>query len=77
MADWISGFDAVHELHYPVFEKYVVPGKEYERALTILNRQNINYATLYPDLEGAARHASFAALMMSYEGLNPPDGPVI
>lgn len=48
--------------------KILVPYKETIQALCILNRMNINYATLFPDPEGACRHATLAAVIEDYEG---------
>jgi hypothetical protein len=57
--------------------KVQVPYKETRQALCILNRMNVNYATLFPDPEGACRHASMAAVIEDYEGYDLDwNGPV-
>lgn len=38
-------------------------------ALKHLNHMNVNYKTLFPDIEGAARHANLAILEPGYEGV--------
>src|SRR6266852_413141 len=48
---------------------YVVPGHQYRRALTDLRLMNINYATLFPDLEGAARQANIDAIFRLSEAV--------
>jgi hypothetical protein len=57
--------------------KIVLPWEDTDRALTHLNRMNVNYATMYPDLGGAALHARLTSLSPNYEGLNPPDEPLM
>ena len=39
-------------------ERYEIPGQEMGEALTDLRRMNISFASLYPDLHGAAREAN-------------------
>jgi len=39
--------------------KYLIPGREAAKAITELRMMNITFATLFPDLEGAAWQANF------------------
>ncbi len=57
--------------------KVQLPYKETKRALCLLNRMNINYATLFPDADGACRHATLAAVIEDYGGYDLDwNGPV-
>ncbi len=49
--------------------RYEIPGREMSKALTDLERMNINAATLFPDLEGAAKEANLAPLVAIMEYL--------
>lgn len=53
----------------PYLHKYVIPSRLTEEILIHLHRMNVNYRTLYPDVEGAALHANLSAIMPGYEGL--------
>lgn len=55
-------------------ERYVIPGGEASKALSDLMRMNIMYATLFPDLRGAALQANVADV---YVGLGLIAGPLI
>jgi len=46
----------------PPLRRYLVPGEETAKALSDLRLMNITFATLYPDLEGAAMQANFELL---------------
>lgn len=56
--------------------KITLPWSATDNSLTHLNRMNINYATLFPDLEGAALHSVLNAISPNYEGRNT-DGSAI
>lgn len=47
---------------YPPLRKYLIPGEQTPKALSDLRLMNITFATLYPDLEGAALQANFELL---------------
>jgi hypothetical protein len=47
------------DLPGPPLRKYLIPGSEAAKAITELRMMNITFATLFPDLEGAARQANF------------------
>ena len=47
------------DLPKPPLRKYLIPGSEAAKALTELRMMNITFATLFPDLDGAARQANF------------------
>jgi hypothetical protein len=46
----------------PPLRKYLIPGEEAAKALSDLRLMNMTFATLYPDLEGAALQANFELL---------------
>lgn len=43
--------------HSPVLAKLTMPAKERENVINALFSMNINWATIYPGIEGAAKHA--------------------
>ena len=51
----------------PALTKVTIPHRETARALTLLNRMNINYATLFPDYHGACLYAAMAAVISEYD----------
>jgi hypothetical protein len=44
----------------PLLTKILIPDSERKQILTGLNKMNINYMTLFPDFEGAAKHCNLA-----------------
>lgn len=52
---WIR---ANHENHEAILTKILIPTSERKAVLTGLNKMNVNYLSLFPDFEGAARHAN-------------------
>ena len=50
---------------YPPLRKFLVPGWEASVAITELRMMNITFATLFPDLSGAALQANFEMMAMS------------
>lgn len=50
------------ELEEAPLRKYLIPGWEVAKALTELRMMNITFATLFPDLEGAALQANFESV---------------
>gem|GEM_PF-230780 len=54
-----------------VLIKILVPSdrKDREDCLRSLNRMNINYLSLFPDLDGSARHCNLAREMNAYSGV--------
>jgi hypothetical protein len=55
----IETYLASLDLPDPALRKYTIPGSEAAKAITELRMMNITFATLFPDLEGAARQANF------------------
>lgn len=51
-------------------EKHLLPTMLMDEVLLHLNRMNINYRTLYPDLGGASLHGNLDGLMPSYSGIS-------
>lgn len=49
-----------------VLVKFLIPNKDREIALRMLNRMNINHATLFPDLYGASRYCNTVLQIASY-----------
>src|SRR5262249_30621763 len=47
------------EAPQPPLRKYLIPGREAAKALMELRMMNLTFATLYPDLDGAALQANF------------------
>jgi len=50
------------ELQEAPLRKYLIPAWEVSRVLTELRMMNITFATLFPDLEGAAMQANFESV---------------
>ncbi|RAP36826.1 hypothetical protein DID80_04945 [Candidatus Marinamargulisbacteria bacterium SCGC AAA071-K20] len=46
--------------------KYLIPDKERNECLIFLNKMNINYKTLFPDLDGAAKHVLMGTRINGY-----------
>lgn len=59
-----------------LLERFEIPGREMSKALTDLERLNINSATLFPDLDGAAKEANLAPMveMLEFVVGSKPDG---
>lgn len=60
--DWIrtSALDEEIEVLGNVLTKVMIPNSERSTILQGLNRMNINYLSLFPDFEGAAKHCNLA-----------------
>lgn len=54
----------------PLLTKFLVPGSEIPKAITELRMMNITFATLFPDLEGAALQANFETVALSFMALS-------
>lgn len=57
----------------PPLTKYLIPARDTAKAITELRMMNITFATLFPDLEGAALQANFetsAFAMMTFSYLH-------
>ncbi|WP_185230444.1 FRG domain-containing protein [Teredinibacter franksiae] len=63
--DWVTrnskGEDSIAYL-----QKLLIPESERISALKALNRMNINFSTLYPDLEGASKHTNLYMEIENY-----------
>jgi len=46
------------ETHRATFTKIKIPNKERNACLVALSKMNINHGTLFPDIEGAAKHVN-------------------
>lgn len=46
------------ETHNAIFAKIKIPNADRDECLVALNKMNINYMTLFPDIDGAARHVN-------------------
>ena len=46
------------ESHDPTFTKIKIPNDDRDGCLVALNKMNINHMTLFPDIDGAARHVN-------------------
>jgi hypothetical protein len=44
----------------PILTKITIPNSERASILSNLNKMNVNYLTVFPDLEGAAKHCNLA-----------------
>jgi hypothetical protein len=49
----------------PPLRQYLIPGREAAKAITELRMMNLTFATLFPDLNGAALQANFEMIAMS------------
>ena len=54
----------------PPLTKFLVPGAETPKAITELRMMNITFATLFPDLGGAALQANFETVALSFMALS-------
>ena len=50
----LAGYLETLTFNRPPFTQFLVPGSETAKAITELRMMNITFATLFPDLEGAA-----------------------
>lgn len=50
--------------HSPVLAKLTIPAKEREAAINNLFSMNINWSTIYPGVEGAAKHSKMKLQML-------------
>lgn len=55
---WVNAFFA-DEYEKPILFKITVPRSQREPALRTLNLMNVNYVSLYGDIEGASNHCNF------------------
>lgn len=46
------------ETHEPPYTKIKIPNVERDECLVVLSKMNINHMTLFPDLDGAAKHVN-------------------
>jgi hypothetical protein len=57
---WILAYQK--HIKFPVLVKILVPDSERTRVLRCLNKMNVNYLSLVPDFEGAAKHCNMALI---------------
>lgn len=50
----------------PFLEKYIIPAELKEEIIFMLNQFGVNYLSIYPDLEGLAKHLSWFSLNINY-----------
>lgn len=65
MDGWVKRNFASNETE-PSLVKIRVPDRDREEALRMLNRMNINHATMFPDLDGAATFCNTALAINGY-----------
>lgn len=64
---WLRHNAYEHKMHdKPILTKIFIPNEDRHGCLRALNRMNINYLTLFPDLEGASKHANMTNLIPNY-----------
>lgn len=63
--DWVTNNFEKKENSY-VLIKITIPAADREFALISLNRMNINYLSLFPDLYGASKHSNLALEIPKY-----------
>jgi hypothetical protein len=63
----VAGWSNANE---PALTKVTIPHGETVKALTLLNRMNINYATLFPDYQGACLYAAMASVISAYDSVD-------
>lgn len=51
-----------------VMTKLLIPNSERQQILNSLNQMNINYVSLFPDLEGAAKHSNLSLMESGWSG---------
>lgn len=49
-------------IRYPILVKILVPNSARTHVLRCLNKMNVNYMSLYSDIEGAAKHCNLALM---------------
>ncbi|MDX1756963.1 MAG: FRG domain-containing protein [Marinobacter sp.] len=65
--DWVhSHFEERGNDGGAVLLRILVPTSEFEIALKNLNRMNINHLSLFPDLNGASKHANTVLMVKGY-----------
>jgi hypothetical protein len=64
LEDWIREYDG--DSNFCRLIKITIPKTEIDECLKYLNRMNINYATLFPDLFGASQHCNMAMKIEEY-----------
>lgn len=56
-------------ISHPVLTKILMPESERKETLRSLNKMNVNFLTLFPDIEGAAKHCNLAHAESNYPGI--------
>lgn len=52
----------------PILTKILIPTSQRKAVLSSLNKMNVNWLSLFPDFEGAARHCNLTLLEGRFEG---------
>jgi hypothetical protein len=64
--DWVRAYHTDIEAKDPILQKLLLPDADRVTVLRLLNLMNINYATLFPDVYGAAMHANLQLQIQDY-----------
>ena len=52
--------------YIPFLEKYIIPSEMKEEIIFMLNQFGVNFLSIYPDLEGLAKHLSWFSLNIDF-----------
>lgn len=63
--EWVAA-NCVHESHQTTLIKILVPDRDRDICLRMLNRMNINHLSLFPDLQGASRYCNVFSEVDNY-----------
>lgn len=64
--NWLSNY-LPSNFKAPVLTKITLPNSERNKTIKSLNRMNINYMTLFPDLFGACQHSNLCSQINCYK----------
>lgn len=66
---WVRASFDLQVSQVPLLTKIIIPNTERSTVLTCLNKMNVNYLSLFPDFEGAAKHCNMALHEGGFFGL--------